>query len=58
MIAGESVFARKLSAFFALSTYELQRLADLQSVPQRVKRGKQRMRIGEAGREAFVLQAK
>ncbi|MEI9900866.1 MAG: hypothetical protein WDN31_12850 [Hyphomicrobium sp.] len=57
MIAGESVLARKLGAFLSLSTHELQRLAELQSAPQRVKRGKQLIREGEARHEAFILQA-
>ena len=57
MIDGPSVLARKLSTFIELSSAEQQRLADLQSTSQRVKRGKQLMREGEAGHEAFVLQA-
>ena len=57
MIENQSVLARKLSTFMPLSTAEQQRLAELQTTSRRVKRGKQLMREGEAGHEAFVLQA-
>ena len=53
----ESVLARKLNTFITLSADELQRLAELQGTPQRIKRGKQLIREGQAGSEAFILQA-
>lgn len=53
----QSVLARKLSTFMPLSRGEQQRLAELQNTSQCVKRGKQLMREGEAGHQAFVLQA-
>jgi CRP-like cAMP-binding protein len=57
MINTQSVLARKLSTFIALSPPELRRLAELQATSQLVKRGKQIIREGEAGHEAFVLQS-
>lgn len=53
----QNVLLRKLSTFMPLAADEQQRLAQLQTMSQRVKRGKQLMREGEAGREAYVLQA-
>lgn len=55
MIDSQSVLARKLSTFMPLSTSEQQRLAELQTSSQPVKRGKQLIREGEAGHEAFVI---
>lgn len=57
MIAEQSVLARKLSTFIALSVGELRRLAELEAMTQRVSRGKQLIREGEAGHSAFILQA-
>jgi CRP-like cAMP-binding protein len=57
MSAGESVLARKLGTFIGLSPQELQRLAELQGSPQRVKSGKQLIREGEPRREALILHA-
>ncbi len=49
--------ARKLNAFVQLSERELACLADLQSVPVRVKRGKELVHEGQTGHTAYVLQA-
>jgi CRP-like cAMP-binding protein len=57
MIDSQTALARKLTTFMPLSAAERQRLAELQTASQWVKRGKQLMREGEAGHEAFVLQA-
>jgi CRP-like cAMP-binding protein len=53
----QNVLTRKLSTFMPLAADEQQRLAELQTSSQLVKRGKQLMREGEAGHEAYVLQA-
>ena len=53
----QSVLERKLSTFITLSADELQRLGKMQGTPQRTKRGKQIIREGQAGNEAFILQA-
>ena len=53
----DSILARKLNTFVALSPDELTRLADLQSNPLRVKRGRQLTQEGQTGHKAFVLQA-
>ena len=53
----DSVLARKLNTFVALSPDELTCLADLQSNPLRVKRGRQLTQEGQTGHKAFVLQA-
>jgi CRP-like cAMP-binding protein len=52
----DSVLARKLNAFVALSRDELQCLADLQSSTVKVKRGQQLTHEGQTGHKAFVLQ--
>ncbi len=52
----DSVLARKLNTFVALSPDELTCLADLQSNPLRVKRGRQLTQEGQTGHKAFVLQ--
>ncbi len=53
----DSVLARKLSTFVALAPDELKCLADLQSNPLRVKRGRQLTQEGQTGHKVFVLQA-
>jgi CRP-like cAMP-binding protein len=54
----QNALVRKLNTYMPLATVEQQRLAELQTSPQRVKRGKQLMREGEAGHEeAYILQA-
>ena len=53
----DSVLARKLNAFVALSPKELKALAEIQSKPITVKRGKQLIEEGQTGHKAFVLQA-
>jgi CRP-like cAMP-binding protein len=52
-----SVLAKKLVTFFPLSADELGCLADIQSAPQGVKRGRQLVQEGQTGQAAFVLQA-
>jgi CRP-like cAMP-binding protein len=52
----DSVLARKLSTFLPLSPEELKRLAEMQSSPMKVKRGKQLVEEGQTGHKAFVLQ--
>ena len=53
----ESPLAKKLNRFLALSPDELRCLADIQSKPMAVKRGKQLTQEGQVGHRAFVLQA-
>ena len=53
----DSVLAKKLNTFVALSRDELKCLADLQSNPVKVKRGQQLTQEGQTGHKAFVLQA-
>lgn len=53
----DSVLAKKLNAFVALSPKELKALAEIQSKPITVKRGKQLIEEGQTGHKAFVLQA-
>lgn len=53
----ESVLAKKLSTFLALSPGELKCLADMQSAPLKVKRHKHLTQEGQSGHRAFVLQA-
>ena len=53
----QTALARKLGTFMLLSAAEQQKLTELQIPMQSVKRGKQLIREGEAGHEAFVLQA-
>ena len=55
-IQTDSVLARKLSTFLVLSGDELKYLADMQSEPVKVKRGRQLTREGQTGHKAFVLQ--
>jgi CRP-like cAMP-binding protein len=53
----DSVLARKLNTFVALSADELKCLADLQSTPLKVRRGGQLTQEGQTGHKAFVLQS-
>jgi CRP-like cAMP-binding protein len=53
----DSVLARKLNTFLPLSPDEQRCLAELQSTPVKVKRGKQLVHEGQTGHKAFVLQA-
>ena len=57
MAIAHSVLAKKLSTFVVLSRDELKCLADIQSIPLKVKRGKQLTQEGQIGHRAFVLQA-
>jgi CRP-like cAMP-binding protein len=50
-----SALARKLNTFLPLAPDELKCLADIQSSPLAVKRGKQLVREGQTGHKAFVL---
>jgi CRP-like cAMP-binding protein len=52
-----SVLAKKLNTFISLSPDELKCLADMQSAPLGVRRGKQLTREGQSGHKVFVLQA-
>ena len=49
--------ARKLNAFVALSERELGVLAELQSAPIRIKRGKELVHEGQTGHMAYILLA-
>jgi CRP-like cAMP-binding protein len=51
----DSILARKLNTFLPLSPVELRRLAEMQSKPLTVKRGKQLTQEGQTGHKAFVL---
>lgn len=53
----DSALAKKLNTFLPLSPDELKRLADIQSTPRAVKRGKPLVHEGQTGHKAFVLQA-
>jgi CRP-like cAMP-binding protein len=53
----DSALARKLNAFLPLSPDELKGLAEIQSTPIPVKRGRQLTHEGQTGHKAFVLQA-
>lgn len=53
----DSILAKKLSAFLPLSPKELEALAEIQSKPLTVKRGKQLTQEGQTGHKAFVLQS-
>jgi CRP-like cAMP-binding protein len=53
----DSVLAKKLVTFLPLSADELSCLADIQSAPQDLKRGRQLVHEGQTGHKAFVLQA-
>ena len=57
MAIAHSVLAKKLSTFVVLSRDELKCLADIQSIPLKVKRGKQLTQEGQTGHKVFVLQA-
>jgi CRP-like cAMP-binding protein len=52
-----SALARKLNKFLPLSADELKCLGEIQSVPVRVKKGKQLTHEGQTGHKAFVLQS-
>ena len=52
-----SMLARKLNSFVQLSDPELGCLAELQSRPVRVKRGKELVREGQTGHVAYILQS-
>ena len=51
----DSVLAKKLSTFVALSRDELKCLAGLQANPIKMKRGRQLTQEGQTGHKAFVL---
>ena len=51
-----SVLAVKLNTFVALSRAELACIADMQSNPLKLRRGKQLTQEGDTGHKAFVLQ--
>jgi CRP-like cAMP-binding protein len=53
----DSVLAKKLNTFLALTPQELNALAEMQSAPVTVKRGEQLTQEGQTGHKAFVLQA-
>jgi hypothetical protein len=50
----DSLLAKKLNASVQLSERELQCLAELQSSPVRVERGKELVREGQAGHMAYT----
>jgi CRP-like cAMP-binding protein len=52
-----SVLAKKLNTFLPLSPDELKCLAEIQSMPLAVKRGKPLVHEGQTGHRAYVLQA-
>jgi CRP-like cAMP-binding protein len=52
----DSALARKLNAFQPLAASELKALAEIQSAPLAVKRGRQPTHEGQTGHKAFVLQ--
>jgi CRP-like cAMP-binding protein len=53
----DNALARKLNTFLPLAAMELKALADIQSAPLSVKRGRQLTHEGQTGHRAFVLQA-
>jgi CRP-like cAMP-binding protein len=53
----DSALARKLNTFLPLTADELNCLAEIQSAPIRVKRGRQLTHEGQTGHKAFVLQS-
>ncbi len=53
----DALLTRKLSAFLPLSPEEQGRLAELQSKPFKVKRGKQLVHEGQSGHQALILQS-
>lgn len=57
MPADMNHLAKKLSTFVQLSAAELTCLADLQSAPIHVKRGKEIVHEGQTGHKAYILQA-
>jgi CRP-like cAMP-binding protein len=52
----DSLLARKLNRFIPLNSEELKWLAEIQSPPLAIKRGKQLTQEGQTGHKAFVLQ--
>jgi CRP-like cAMP-binding protein len=54
---GGGILARKLNTFLPLTPDELKCLAEIQSPPFPVKRGRQLTQEGQTGHRAFVLQA-
>ena len=54
---GGGILARKLNTFLPLTPDELNCLAEIQSQPFPVKRGRQLTQEGQTGHKAFVLQA-
>ena len=53
----DSILAKKLNTFIPLAPKELEWLAQIQSTPVAVERGKQLTEEGQTGHKAFVLQA-
>jgi CRP-like cAMP-binding protein len=53
----DSILAKKLNKLVALSPDELNCLAELQSSPLKVKRGRQLTHEGQTGHKAYVLQS-
>jgi CRP-like cAMP-binding protein len=53
----DSLLARKLGAFFCLTPRERALLAELQSAPVRVERGRELVHEGQTGHRAYVLLA-
>ena len=53
----DNVLAKKLNLFLPLSPKELKALAEMQTTPLTVKRGRQLTQEGQTGHRAFVLQA-
>lgn len=53
----DSVLAKKLKTFLPLSPEELKGLAEMQSTPVKVRRGKRLTEEGQSGHKAFVLQS-
>ena len=52
-----SILAKKLNTFLPLSSMDLEYLAEMQSAPIKVKRGKHLIQQGQTGHKAFVLQS-
>jgi CRP-like cAMP-binding protein len=52
----QRLLARKISAFIQLSEPELEFLADLQSAPFTLERGKELVHEGQVRQAAFILQ--
>jgi CRP-like cAMP-binding protein len=53
----DNILAKKLNAFLPLTAKELKALAEIQSKPLTVKRGRQLTQEGQTGHRAFVLQS-